>query len=257
MAKSVAILGCGPSGLMVAHAADMLSWNFRIFGTKKKSMILGSQYLHKPIPGMTSGPVAIVDYHLEGTPEDYRSKVYGPSWTGTDDYEYLDESHHYAWNMRDTYDKMWKAYEPEIKNYTLCKEDAPLLNNFDLVISTIPRTMWAEPGDVFRSTKIWIAQDSEDRCAPFRPREFTVICDGTPDVGFYKASNIFGHCTVEWPESKKPPLDGILLVERPLSHNSKAASDFKHLGQFGSWDPQILVTDVFDQALEILAEDKI
>jgi len=262
--KSVAILGCGPSGLMVAHAAAMLGWDFRIYSKKRKSQLFGSQYLHNPIPGMTDGPAAIVEYHLEGTPEEYRRKVYGPSWDGTVSPEDLEQDH-YAWDIRQTYDKMYAAYEAEIQDqsFDTVGERAGislwLKGNHDLVISTVPRKIWANPGDQFLSSRVWAYGDAPElgQHTPFRPRDFTVICDGTKDVGWYRASNIFGHCTIEWPEDSKPPLDGISLVEKPLSHNSTAASDFIHLGRYGAWQKGVLTTDVFYQAMTALAGDKL
>lgn len=257
--KSVAILGCGPSGLMVAHAAEMLGWDFQVYSKKRKSHLFGSQYLHKPIPGMTECHAAIVEYHLEGTPEEYRRKVYGDSWDGTVSPEDL-EHDHYAWDIRQTYDKMWEVYEDQI--YELHAENVRSdMHSFpgrDLVISTVPRKLWAQPGDQFLSSKVWAYGDAPElgQLAPFRPKDFTVICDGTKDVGWYRASNVFGYCTIEWPENNRPPLRGAQLVEKPLSHNSTAASDFIHLGRYGAWEKGVLTTDVFDKALETLAGDR-
>lgn len=265
MTKSVAILGCGPSGLMVAHAAAMNGWNFRIYSKKRKSRLFGAQYLHQPIPGMTEGPAAVVQYHLEGTPEEYRRKVYGDAWDGSVSPEDLTETH-YAWDIRSTYDRMYAAYEDEIIDVEIDPKFAlhTSLTGFnavghDLVISTVPRKLWAGPGDQFLSQKVWAIGDAPElgQETPFRPADNTVLCDGTKDVGWYRASNIFGYCTIEWPERTRPPLDGVSLVEKPLTHNSTAASDFIHLGRYGAWEKGVLTTDVFDQAMKILREDSI
>ena len=48
----VAILGCGPTGLVAAHACAMKHIPFVIFSKKRKSFLFGSQYLHEPIPGV-------------------------------------------------------------------------------------------------------------------------------------------------------------------------------------------------------------
>lgn len=257
--KSVAIFGCGPSGMMAAHAAAMLGWDFKIFSKKRKSFLFGSQYLHKPIPAMTDCQATIIEYHLEGTPEQYRTKVYGDGWDGTVSPEDLDHDH-YAWDIRQTYRSMWRAYESQVED---CSVDSTWLsdrkwqNGFDMVISTVPRKIWASPQDQFLSSKVWAYGDAPEigQMAPFRPRSSTVICDGTKDVGWYRASNIFGYCTIEWPETTKPPLSGVSLVEKPLSHNSSSASDFVHLGRYGAWQKGVLTTDVFDQALRVLSQD--
>lgn len=267
MSKSVAILGCGPSGLMVAHAAAMLGWNFRIYSKKRKSRLFGSQYLHEPIPGMTQEPATIVQYILEGSPEEYRAKVYGEAWDGTVSPEDMTENH-YAWDIRATYDRLYSAYEDDIVDcvvdrewqyFPFTKKPLPIRRNVDIVISTVPRKIWAEPGDVFLSSNVWAIGDAPELGVrtPFRPADNTVICDGTKDVGWYRASSVFGFCTIEWPERTRPPLEGIALVEKPLSHNSTAASDFIHLGRYGAWEKGVLTTDVFNQALKIFEQDKI
>lgn len=254
--KSCAILGCGPSGLLVAHAALMSGWDMRIYSKKRKSRLFGSQYLHEPIPGMTHEPATIVQYVLEGTPEEYRHKVYGEAWDGTVSPEDLTENH-YAWDIRATYDRLYSAYEDDIVEHELRNQNTYYTWGADLVISTVPRKLWAQPGDVFLSTTVWAIGDAPELGVetPFRPADNTVICDGTKDVGWYRASCVFGHCTIEWPENNRPPLDGIALVEKPLSHNSTAASDFIHLGRYGAWEKGVLTTDVFNQALKIFAED--
>jgi hypothetical protein len=191
--------------------------------------------------------------------------VYGADWDGTVSPEDYDHDH-YAWDIRATYDKLWQAYEHEISP---CEFISGHLGNYsfqmegsepDLVISTVPRKIWAQPGDVFTSQKVWAIGDAPElgQEVPFAPtQDFTVICDGTPDVGWYRLSKVFGYTTIEWPHDRKPPLPGISEVEKPLGHNSTAASDFIHLGRYGAWEKGVLTTDVFRQALKILGEDRI
>jgi hypothetical protein len=268
--KSVAILGCGPAGMMVAHAAVLSGWDFRIYSRKVKSPLYGAQYLHQHIPGLTLNPAGeVVRYRLTGSPEQYRRKVYGDEWDGTTSPEDFMETH-FAWDLRLAYDNMWADYQAQIWEVNL--QAIPdvyheVQKGHDLVISTVPRKIWAQPGDVFQSTKIWALGDTElprvDK--PFRPEPFTVTCDGRPHIPWYRVSNIFGHCTMEWPwltgvgnldcDLIEPPVPGASLVEKPLCHNSTAASDFIHLGRYGAWQKGILTSDVFFQAYKIFAED--
>ena len=261
--KSVAILGCGPAGLLVAHAAVLRGWDFQIYSRKRKSELFGAQYLHAPIPGMTPNAEfpGSVRYLMTGTPEQYRAKVYGADWDGNvspEDYQ-ID---HYAWNIRTTYDKLWNLYFQEIeeKFFKYGKLDSWIKRRHDLVISTVPRTLWREPGDVFESQKVWAMGDAPERGqqCPFSPaQDFTVLCDGTNDVGWYRVSKVFGYTTIEWPYNRKPDGLPVSLVEKPLRHNSTAASDIVHLGRYGAWEKGVLTTDVFDQAMKILGEDKL
>ena len=177
MTKSVAVLGCGPAGLLVAHAAKLSGWNFTIYSRKQKSVLNGAQYWHKPIPEIYSEP-RLVRYRLHGTPEQYRKKVYGEAWDGTVSPEdYADD--HYAWDIRAGYDSLWDWYSDEIVSIDLAQHvDARWWSEHDLVISTVPRKLWAMPGDVFESQKIWALGDSDPFGILIEHADFTVFCDG-------------------------------------------------------------------------------
>jgi hypothetical protein len=268
--KSVAILGCGPAGLMVAHAAALSNWDFRVYSRKQKSTLYGAQYLHQPIPNIECGGPRLVRYKLEGTPEMYRAKVYGDSWDGTVSPEDFMESHS-AWDLRGAYNDLWFMYGDEVEDmdFRVLNSDKMMYypipwRQCDIVISTVPRKIWAEPYDKFESMKVWALGDTEhERVRLHRAQPFTVECDGTEENDWYRVSNIFGYCTMEWPWDnydlgfKPPPARGVSLVEKPLRHNSKAASDFIHLGRYGAWEKGILTSDVFYQAMKIFANDRI
>lgn len=256
MCKRVAILGCGPAGLLAAHAAVQNDCEIRIFAKKRQSPLYGAQYLHAPIPGVTGLPERLT-YETVGTPEDYRLKVYGDSWDGTVSPEDLDP-HHSAWDIRMAYHKLWYLYDDDIEDVTITSEiqARDLSEGADVIISTIPRTIWKRPGDVFESTKIWAIGDAPDRgqFVPFRPtNDNTVICDGSKDVGWYRASRVFGHSTIEWPGGVRPPVEGVEEVTKPLGCRTTGASDFIHLGRYGKWEKGVLTTDAYDEALKATA----
>src|SRR5256885_16820550 len=133
----------------------MLSrWNFRIYSRKVKSPLYGAQYLHQPIPNLDCGFPHMIRYKLYGTPEQYRRKVYGDDWDGTVSPEDYQEAHA-AWDIRRAYDQMWDKYSDEIvplQIHAPAHPNSPFMNTmskYDLVISTVPRKLWAAPGDVF------------------------------------------------------------------------------------------------------------
>jgi hypothetical protein len=271
--KNVAILGCGPAGLMVAHAAAMSGWNFRIYSQKRKSKLFGAQYLHENIPGLEHGGPMTVKYQLDGTPEQYRRKVYGEEWDGTVSPEdYIEE--HYAWDLRAAYEHLWFVYGAEIIDVDLSgawpvglnKRAFPVwTNQADLVISTIPRTVWDNNPDNFKSTTVWAMGDGDyERVHLHRPPPFHVVCDGTKKHHWYRVSNIFGYCTMEWPQwwnqpfaSVTPPAHGAVRVAKPLAYTGNAAQDFIHLGRFAQWEKGVLTTDVFRESLKIFAKDSV
>jgi hypothetical protein len=262
MTKSVAILGCGPAGLMVAHAANISGWDFRIYSRKAKSTLHGAQYLHKPIPKVDTDGPHLVEYQLRGTAEEYRHKVYGEAWDGTVSPEDLTE-HHYAWDLRRAYDWLWKQYEPWIVDMSITPpawEHVPkIFDRCDLVISTVPRKIWAQPGDVFESQKIWALGDMDPGWLAEQVN-FTIICDGTNICTWYRSAKIFNRSTLEWPyfeRWEKPPWIGAVIVEKPLRCETNGAPDFVHLGRYGAWEKGILTSDAFYQAMKVFTYDTI
>lgn len=254
--KHVAILGCGPAGLLAAHAAQINRCHFDIYSRLVKSDLYGAQYLHEPISGITGMPEDL-SYFIEGSPEEYRFKVYGDQWNGSVSPEDF-ELHHKAWDIREAYDNLWSRYGRDIHHTEIDPKFMSWdgLEKYDIVISTLPRPIWVQ-GDLgeFKHVKIWAVGDAPDLgvSVPFHTGENTVVCDGTDEVSWYRASNIFGHGTVEWPGSRKPPVAGIKQVIKPIEYNGLAAPDFIHLGRYGKWRKGVLTTDAFNEALRVTA----
>lgn len=103
------ILGCGPAGLMAAHAAALRNYDVVIVSKKRKSEMFGCQYLHQPIPLVSKGDPVDVEYRLQGSIKDYRTKVYGDRPNVAVSPETL-ETDHKAWNIREAYDSLWAMY---------------------------------------------------------------------------------------------------------------------------------------------------
>ncbi|HEY7420289.1 MAG TPA: hypothetical protein VH593_34240, partial [Ktedonobacteraceae bacterium] len=71
------VLGCGPAGLLAAHACSLNGADVRIFSLKRPSYISGAQYLHQAIPGLSGAPDGDIMITKVGTREGYAKKVYG------------------------------------------------------------------------------------------------------------------------------------------------------------------------------------
>lgn len=289
MAK-VAIFGCGPTGLLTAHAAALNGHDFELFSLKKKSALYGCQYLHTNIPGIPLGGPRLVSYRLNGRPEAYRRKVYGDAWDGSVSPEDL-SGDHYAWDIRLAYKWLWAEYATHIRNYVVSPHFAtgidPMISadrkihfdQYDFVFNTIPRKIWALPEqrNDFLSMHIWAVGDAPDlnkwvppsmtvNGGPGRTGDF-VVCNGNPNPGWYRQSRVFGHMTIEYPggingdgagvSRQKPPLEGVVLVEKPLKirNGARIAPELIHLGRYGKWEKGALVTDAFREACEVLAPE--
>jgi hypothetical protein len=257
MPKRVLVLGCGPAGLIAAHAAEEAGFVVSIAAKARPSRIFGAQYLHAPIPGIDPGEPRMIEYQLVGEAEDYRDKVYGDLWDGVVSGETLTESH-YAWDIRHTYGKLWARYgnfitDIHIKPKTIHRM---LQEEIDLIVSTIPSNAICSQGHSFRSQQIWAAGDAPELGIeiPYQCPSNKVICNGDKDISWYRLSNIFEHKTVEWPIAIKPPVPTSAVVEKPLTHNCTCFHELLRVGRYGAWKKGYLVHEVYSDVQTRLLE---
>ena len=268
--KRAAILGCGPAGLFAAHALIAKGWEVKIFSKKRKSHMFGAQYLHASIPGLTERDPIEVKYELiNGTPEQYREKVYGANRVATS-VETLSGTHQ-AWDIREAYDNAWERYAHLIRETEVTPRwlGAPggdpgeagtflAYDYWDVVVNSIPMPDLCYQKDLhqFNKISIWAMGDAPQRgqYAPYRPPASTVQCSASRYVGWYRASNIFDHVTVEWPGRTKPPLSGVAEVSKPIDSNcncyriGRPGFKFVPIGRYGKWTKGVLTSDAYSEA---------
>lgn len=258
----VAILGAGPSGLIAAHAASMLGHETKVFSQYRKSEMFGCQYLHTPIAGLVGeNDGQDVSYQLTGTTSQYRDKVYGPAFRGRVSPEDL-VGEHRAWNLRSAYDKLWHKWQDNIMDTDVRDEVfmEELLGYCDQVISTVPMPVLCTGRHQFVAQEVWAIGDAPERGVrvPYRAPEFTVLCNGDKEPGWYRAANVFGYGTLEWPALKansKPPISGVALVKKPTWTDCTCHADietFNRVGRYGAWKKGKLVSDVWQDVSRIL-----
>ncbi len=86
-----------------------------------------------------------------------------------------------------------------------------------------------------------------------RIRDNFVICDGTPDMDWYRVANVFGYRTVEWPYNVQFADDTIAVrVVKPLSTNCDCHPDVIRVGRYGEWSKSVLVHEVYNKVIEAL-----
>ena len=262
--KKILVLGCGPSGLIAAHAATELGHDVIIASKRRKSELYGAQYLHAPILGMTDTEPVDVDYLMSGTAAEYREKVYGKTSRVRVSPETL-EVNHQAWDIRRTYDNLWQRYGWYVQDVNLGKGG----NNFDMMVeslkpdaifSTIPANLLCRSDSHnFFGESVWAIGDAPERgvFCPVQIAPNTILCDGTSDVGWYRASNVFGYSTAEWPGRKKPPIAGITELVKPISTNCDCYPNVIRLGRYGKWTKGVLSHEAFAAVGEELAQDRL
>lgn len=301
----VAILGCGPAGLLAAHACYISDVEFDIFSKKRKSELFGSQYLHNPIPELTDyrDDGVPVKYITLGTPEEYRRKTHGKWWDGQVAPEEF-EPDHTAWDIRQAYDRLWNLYWRKVTNFDINAASHALQaypdeavsyeigmnscigikgkDEYDLVVSTVPRTLWKREGDEYIFSEGWALGDAPERGVFVEEvlkemgendggffssvndgmPDNHIICDGTSDVPWTRLSKVYGYASVEWPHHVPQPHPLATRVTKPLhctpgpSQGQAPSRNWLHVGRYGQWEKGVVVTDAFDQVYKKLQEMK-
>lgn len=246
----VAVLGCGPAGLLAVHAASLMGADVRIFSAKSPSPIGGAQFLHQAIPGLTTEPDGDILFTKVGTREEYARKVYGNSEIGVS-WDLWDDTARPAWSMKKAYNKLWEMYSDQIKDINIPMNDHRILRviedqPFDLLISSIPASFLCEHDQhIFVSVPMWIRQDSQ-MSIPMN----TVIYNGDPQDIWNRASNLFGHKSVEYGRPLKwHENDNVITGYKPTSHTCDCNHQWMRVGRFGKWQRGILVHHAFNEVM--------
>lgn len=252
MGLNVLILGCGPAGLIAAHAASGHKEvdNVRILSKPRKSHMLGAQYLHEPIPGVPSEQFEI-NYKLLGEVAIYREKVYGRQWDGIVSPEDFIGKHP-AWDIREAYDWLWATYGEYVAQYDVTPMALrQTLGAIDphITISTVPGPLLCAEGHHFAASNIW----SSDMAIQHTPAD-TVVCNGDWDYGWYRASTIRGHSNTEWPDQRKPPITPLWGVTKPLKNNCDCFPNVRRMGRYGKWEKGVLSHNAYAETLAVIEE---
>lgn len=258
----IAVLGCGPAGLIAAHAIRVAEGDHQvvIISKRRKSHMFGAQYLHAPIPGVTnSSDYATIRYKMLGSADDYRRKVYGDMWDGTVSPEDLAYTHQ-AWDIREAYDRLWTMYSYHVIDCPMNPAEMQRFvdnkNAFDLIVNTIPLRTLCSRGHTFGTTEIIAAGDAPqngiDVGALYSCPADTVICNGEEHPSWYRLSRIFGHTTIEWPGDIDVPIPTASKVEKPTFNNCDCWSPERvlNVGRYGSWKKGVLTNHVYEDVLE-------
>lgn len=263
----VLVLGCGPAGLMAAHAAG------QVFGrdavtvishNPRKSHINGCQYLHDSIPGVDCGLPQPVRWEVWGDPAKYAWKVYGPEagrgglHTSVDEYGWQEP--HDAWDLRRAYNDLWAQWGRRVLESTelnLRVLSGIVRDREGIVLSTIPRPALCDADHFFTAEKVWAIGDAPElgQYSPFRPPPFTVVANAEDAPRWYRAANVFNYVTCEWPHYPKPPLTGLAEVTKPLSSNCNChmllpVKTFL-LGRYGKWQKGVLTHHAYEEARKV------
>lgn len=249
MISSAAIVGCGPSGMVIAHACHQMGMPFIIYAPKKPSFISGAQYLHTDIDVRADGiSPKTVHYTFKGTEHHYEKKIYGRLPNGLETSWAKFNGDVEAWPLIDIYHWLWDQYAHRITGDWVTKEWMKELaaDGSVIVFNTAPLKKLFPDASSFCSERVQIVNGI---C--FAPQE-TIVYNGEPGVPWYRSSNLWGHMSIEYPEAAKiPPAIaqyGRVLVEKPLY----AKVDIPGVilsGRYGRWEKGVLVDESYHQAI--------
>lgn len=261
--KPIAILGCGPSGLLAAWAVALQQRPFVIFSVPKKSGLGGAQYLHKPIDGLTDDDMAhMVTYRMEGDPVVYFEKAYGsmPDYQFNSDW-WKPENQEPAWNLIAYYDFLWEQFSPAINPESVTAQWLlEHIDDFEMVVSTIPlgaicinNSMESPPyPHYFRMAPIRIKTEALNPNIP----DGEIWYDGTKDFSWYRQSHVFGHGNTEWGPTapEKLPHKDLINGKKPTNTNCDCWPNVLKVGRYGRWAKSEHTHDAFQHTMDALNE---
>jgi hypothetical protein len=246
---NVLILGCGPAGLLAAHACALGNHEFHVYSTKRKSPIHGAQYIHTPIPGIHSpeSPDGLVVYDKVGDRDTYAKKVYGRADVPVS-WDKFDIGYKPAWSMQRTYDWLWEHYSSQVEHLVLSPSDITrMLPLYDLCISAIPApAVCMNRAHSFHQTTIYILESSPNGALPMN----TIVYNGRPEDDWYRACNLFGYMFTEYGHRVRMAVRGRKPIYTDCDcHGPKLV----RVGRFGRWERGVLAHDGFERTERILA----
>lgn len=265
----VAILGCGPAGLLAAQAVANAGHQPEIFSKPEKSKISGAQYLAAKIHNIEVEKFEVT-FVKAGTGAGYTEKLYrGRDVPVVSSWHSYEEGRPYdAWPMQDVYDQLWGWYGAMVHPVSLNQAGLQeLLRGYELVISTIPKhviarsLLWDEfgsdkqfPDGWFESREIWVKTDGLPGIMAGMP-DNTIFYNGFADGDMYRASHIRGNMSAEYVSEQ----EGAIRIVKPIRYGGPALSDdhpnLFFVGRYGAWSKMQLAHHAYFKTLNLLRPD--
>jgi hypothetical protein len=257
----VAILGCGPAGLIAAYAAEVAGHIPTIYSHKVQSKIFGAQYLHEPIPGLSPDePELEIQVIKMGSARGYAKNVYNDlkmqvSWNK------FKEGFTPGWSLKRVYDQLWARYEDRIHDIIINPSAIKMIvSGYDKTFSTFPaRSICSIWQHNFPAAAIWVIHGPVEKDAVNREQNIMIYngVDMNGASGWYRYSCISGYESWEF-SSRHTQLqildDGLQISEgfKPLGTNCDCHPNLIRLGRFGKWDKNVFTHHSYQEVLDAL-----
>ena len=250
----VAVLGCGPAGLLAAQGAAEAGAAVTIYSKKAKSPIFGAQFIHEQIPRMNVKPS---DVHIfkRGSAEGYAKKVYGDPEHETSFDSYDHGQILPAWPMIGVYNKLWSIWRNSIveQEIDMLAMNAIEAMDYDMLISSIPvPAICMKGGHTFETNTVYI---SKGQCESNRN---SVIYNGEAKTAWFRTSFLFGETGVEFSShiattarGKAVP-QGRKEIKKPQSTTCDCRDQCRRVGRYGKWQRGVLAHSAYFEVRDAL-----
>lgn len=248
----IAVLGCGPAGLMAADQANQLGHYVTIYSRKQPSVISGAQYLHQCMGWYTHrDPDFIIKVQRMGTRDAYARRVYGDpnhevSWDQFPDGELE------GWDIRDAYQKLWMTWHEKIIDSEISKMKIEnILIRSDRVFLSLPLHVICQRPNIHQFNYQTVKIRTELKEGKYLD---CMVYNGMDDEGpdWYRYSMVGNYASWEYPESAE--VEGQhSLIRKPLATSCDCYPDIVRVGRFGTWTKGVLThhaVEEVDRALQ-------
>jgi hypothetical protein len=252
----VAILGCGPAGLLCAWAVEQAGLDVDILSAKTKSKIPGSQHLHGPVQGLTSPyPEGTIQFVRLGSARGYAQKVYGDPdrETGWDNYLQVYPS----WNVIKAYDRLWDHFYDRIIDTVITPEQLDEITGvYDTgaIISTLPAQAicYRPQVHMFNGKPYYI----KTLPTPEADRHHEIVVyNGLLTDPWYRWSILGGLCSIE---STKPFADTgaeVIVGSKAIDNDCDCWAGAVHrCGRWAEWRHGVTMYKAYLKAQEIATQ---
>jgi hypothetical protein len=231
----VAVLGCGPAGLLATHAAVLRGHDPVVYSIATRSEMSGAMYLHGSVPDLTPAePDGVLTYRKLGYKPGYARKVYHDP-TAPCSWEKF-EGQVKAWSLSAAYGELWKRYNGLVIEHRVNPVSMDdIVNEYPVVVSSVPAAViCAAPHHVFKGVNIWVLDGTAITTIPLNQ----IFYSGMMSTKWYRASNIFGYQSAEFGDRADVDKDQLKYGIKPTSHDCTCWSgrgDVLKVGRFGKW----------------------
>lgn len=253
MTREVAIIGCGPAGLLAAHAAVLADYQPVIFSkSAEPSPTARATFLHRAIPDITAAqPDGVIKLKKVGTESGYARKVYGDPFRRTSWSRFVSNAYQPAWALAPAYETLWRLYGGTVQEAEIDPEEAhELVEDYPLAINTAPAPALCGSGHEFESRALWVVEQAPDEVG-----SNTMVYNGYPPDHWSRASDIFGIRSTEYTKHSNKTV-GAHKGMKVVSTDCDCHPKIHRAGRWGTWRQGVLVHQAFEYTFDLLRLDR-